>query len=84
MRPGQYKLVDDITGEVFYSDDLVVDWDGSIRHRHNADGKHPLLETRILPVERQPDYIREPVYDQYIEDPSTEFYTGTKIPKLRN
>ena len=77
---GQWKVIDEVTGKEFYSGDLVRDWDGSLRHRDNVDGKHPDLDTKLYPPERYPKTISEIVVDVYVTA-SVTFYAGTDVPR---
>lgn len=77
-----YKVIDQITGKEFWSDDMIVDWDGSIRHKDNADGMHPDYQKKNLPPEKYPRFISQPVYDVYVTA-SVTFYAGTDVPRLR-
>jgi len=79
---GQWKVVDEVTGEEFYSGDLVRDWDGSLRHRDNIDGKHPDFDSKLFPPERYPKVVSEIVVDVYVTA-SVTFYAGTDVPRLQ-
>jgi len=81
-KPGQYKVIDETTGKEFFSEDLVPDWDGSLRHRNNADGQHPDYFEKWLPPERYPDEISEIVVDVYVTASGVTFYSGTDVPIL--
>lgn len=78
--PGEYKVVDEVTGKEFFSGDLARDWDGSLRHKDNLDGMHPDFKPKITPPERYPREISEAVADVYVTA-SVSFYEGTDVPK---
>jgi len=80
-KKGQYKVIDETTGKEFFSEDLVLDWDGSYRHRDNVDGMHPDYKDKIIPPERYPEDIVEIVVDVYVTA-AVEFYAGTDVPRL--
>lgn len=80
-KHGQYKVIDETTGKEFFSDDLVLDWDGSYRHRDNVDGEHPDFRDKLTPPERYPENIVEIVVDVYVTANVT-FYANTDIPRL--
>jgi hypothetical protein len=71
-----YKVIDEVTGKEFLSDDLVRDWDGSLRHRNNLDGRHPDLAPKKYPPERYPKIISEVVVDVYVTASAATFYGG--------
>lgn len=83
FRPGLYKFEDELTGEIYYSDKIIRDWDGSLRSFHNLDGKHPDLNAKVYPNEQQVKISREPQYDVYTEPDSSTFQPGRKVPKLK-
>lgn len=60
IRPGKYLMIDDITGEEYWSDEIGKDWDGSYRYIGDMDGKHPDYEQRQYPMEKSPDIIAAP------------------------
>lgn len=80
-KPGQYKVIDETTGKEFFSEDLVLDWDGSYRHRDNVDGEHPDYKRKDFPPERYPEDIVEITVDVYVTA-SVTFYEGTDVPRL--
>jgi hypothetical protein len=87
-KPGEYKVVDEVTGKEFSSGDMVVDWDGSIRHRSNIDGEHPDYWEKRYPTEHYPGEVSEPPIDVYVTaavagGQPVEFYAGTDVPRLR-
>ena len=81
-KDGQYKVIDEITGKEFFSDDLVRDWDGSLRHKDNLDGMHPDLWEKRIPPEQFPKDINEIVVDVYVTASGVQFYEGTDVPRL--
>ena len=72
----KYKAIDEVTGKEISSEDLVRDWDGSLRHRNNLDGRHPDLAPKNYPPERYPKVISEPVVDVYVTASDATFYGG--------
>lgn len=81
-KHGQYKVIDEVTGKEFFSEDLVQDWDGSFRHRDNVDGQHPDYKEKRIPPERYPKNIIEIVVDVYVTA-AVEFYANTDVPRLQ-
>ena len=50
----RWYSVDTNTGMIHRARDMRVDWDGSIRHKDNLDGKHPAFLERRYPEPQQP------------------------------
>ena len=61
FKPGDYLIVDEISGLEIWASDAGYDWDGSIRHKDNIDGKHPDYFYKHYIQEQQPDMINIPV-----------------------
>ena len=57
FRPGTWLIVDDIYGVYHFADDVIQDWDGSIRNREDIDGQHPQLTFRTINYNIQPTLI---------------------------
>ena len=55
-RPGDYLVIDDISGFPHYASEMTTDWDGSFRHRRNLDGRHPQLDVK---ARRDPEALRD-------------------------
>lgn len=45
-KGGDHLVVDDISGFTHYRSEMAYDWDGSLRHRNNLDGRHPQLDVK--------------------------------------
>lgn len=85
--PGQYLVIDEITGKELHSGEMVQDWDGSLRERRNADGEHPDYWDQQLPEEAYPRLIAEQSYEAYVTASAAGgepvvFYEGTDVPRL--
>lgn len=76
-----YKVIDEVTGEEGWSEDLVRDWDGSLRFYWNVDGQHPDLKRKYVRPERYPKLLSEITVDVYVTA-SVSFYEGTDVPRL--
>ena len=45
-KVGDHLAIDDESGLTHYASEMVKDWDGSLRHKDNLDGRHPQLDVR--------------------------------------
>jgi hypothetical protein len=79
-RPGDYLVVDDLTGEWCWASDCQVDWDGSFRHVNNIDGKHPSYDYRKLPREKYPKRTSVPEIDTTYSNTKPTYVGNTTIP----
>lgn len=58
MRPGDYLVICDKSGQQAYRSECVKQWDGAIVKREFAEQRHPLDTPRPPPVERVPRETR--------------------------
>lgn len=63
-RIGTHLVKDDESDFVYYSDEVAVDWDGTIKHRSQIEGRHPQDFVRakgdpypVSPIRIDPNYI---------------------------
>lgn len=63
-RIGVHLVKDDESDIVYYSDEVATDYDGSVKHRSQIEGRHPQDFVRakgdpypVSPIRPDPDYI---------------------------
>lgn len=66
FRPGDYKVICDVSGQEAYRSECVKQWDGAIVKKEFAERRHPLDTPRLPRPERAPPETR-PINDVYLE-----------------
>ena len=56
-KNGDWLMVDQISGVIYYASEVVTDWDGTYRLATDIDGKHPDLIRKPIIKERYPDRV---------------------------
>lgn len=75
--PGTWKVVCDVCGFWYRSDEVKERWDGLIVCAHDYETRHPMdfLKTRAEKI--TPDFVRRPPPDEFVS--VTYFNTGTGL-----